>query len=618
MTADNWAAAIKRAGIPEHLRSGMRFGSADDESGVVVVVQNGYIRDQITTRLRAVRSYLPDPTVLISFEVGDGFPAPSLQGDSVPPDPPPAPAEVFEAIARALWSTRPRAVWEKEHTGAVDRTPAAVPSPEAIAEFMPDCPPEAIAEAADRLTRAIDVLRSEPHAWTWRLQLGDVVPFVFSGTRPMTATEADAFTEEIRPAVAYPLMLSAPVTIATGHAIWIEARELNTELRHPWAPIILAWQKRPRPWREVHALVLQPKKAKKARQHSGRAAVEVFNRQPGIASKVLYSPLSDASVSVVAIDGVPVVTPAPGARGSELRRLEPPPEDGRNGRLLQPAPRTLAREAVDPVLSVLAHLHLDADLRSPLRSDVAALVGLGCALMGDARFSLDDLGRFLTRQRGGRVKPETIARAQRAMQAGALFVYHGRKAFQMVRAYTDNGDHIIKRADWFDGGKGIGAWRVSGALCRSLWGGAKDGGLRRMVEGIEAALAWSAPDDRRRSRLPMLLTPAHDRKGGPGEDVLLSFEQCIYLSGEPAPTRANRDAVRRRWNGRVDNFIKAGYEVSHDGGPAPAGDTWEIVERKHGGIIVRASAAMCAAAGIALHVDRFEPVTLDRLLFRDR
>ena len=90
MTADNWAAAIKRAGIPEHLRSGMRFGSADDESGVVVVVKSGYIRDQITTRLRAVRPYLPDPTVLISFEVGDGFPAPSLQGDSVPPDPPPA------------------------------------------------------------------------------------------------------------------------------------------------------------------------------------------------------------------------------------------------------------------------------------------------------------------------------------------------------------------------------------------------------------------------------------------------------------------------------------------------------------------------------------------------
>ena len=115
MTADDWDAALDRAGIPDHLRSLMRFGSADDEAGVVVVVSNGFIRDQITERLRDVLPHLPDHNVRIRFEVGDGFQAPPLQGDDGPSDPPARPtsqptaeaadAATFRAAALDLGDT---------------------------------------------------------------------------------------------------------------------------------------------------------------------------------------------------------------------------------------------------------------------------------------------------------------------------------------------------------------------------------------------------------------------------------------------------------------------------------------------------------------------------------
>ena len=498
-------------------------------------------------------------------------------------------------------------VWAKDHNNA--ECPAAkVATPEVIAEWLPKCPPEAIAQTGDRLTRAVNLLHLEPHAWTWKLrqdEKGPAAPFAFFGTRLLTAAEVGIVRErfggmELRPELSYFVLIS------TGHReAWMQARELDPELPHPWAPIIRAWQSLPVPWRRTHALALVPKKQRERRG----AVVDRFVRMPGIATAALFSP-----VATVAVDGLPMATPAPGAGGRTLRRLSAPPEHNGEGRLLAPAPRTLAGEAVDPVLCVLANMHLpDADPRSPLRSDVAALVGLSCALMAPADFSVADVGRFLSRQ--DRVRPETIARAQRAVQVGALIVYHGSKAFQMVRAVTDHGHVVIMPSDWFNGGHGIGAWRLSGSLCRARWAGAKEGGLRRMVEGIEAALAWSPPEQRR-SRLPGCLTPF--RKGGPGEDVRINWQRGIYLAGEPAPAARDREAALRRWQRRVADLIEAGYQVSRDGGPSAAGDTWEIIKRTRepAGIIVRASATMCEAARIAQNVERFEPFTLARLLAR--
>ncbi len=366
--------------------------------------------------------------------------------------------------------------------------------------------------------------------------------------------------------------------------------------RAPLLALVDAWQRRaPVPVREAKAVAL--------RQHGA-----LFVRAPGIASAALLSPVAEAVVA----DGEPFASRAPaGARLFRRRALPAPAVEQRL--LLAPAPRTLDGAAVDPVLAVVSRGDWATDPRSPLRSDVADLVKLGCALARSVRLPVDDVARLLTR-RDGRVKPEARNRAERAVQAGSMIVFHGNQAFQMLRAMTERGEVLLYPPDWFGGGRGVGAWRLSGALWRTRWAGAKQGGQRRMAEGIEAALAWSPPAAGGGSRLPELLRP--ERPGGPGPDVTIDWRRVIYLSGEPGPADDDLDA-RRRYQRRVTDFKEAGYRA-RGRAPAPAADTWEIVDVKRGALIVRASARYCAAEAAAQLAGSFEAVPLDLLLHPGR
>ena len=309
------------------------------------------------------------------------------------------------------------------------------------------------------------------------------------------------------------------------------------------------------------------------------------------------------------MDGEPLASRAPA--GSKTFRRVRAPSTAAQGRLMDPAPRTLDGAAVDPVLSILSRGAWTADPRSPLRSDVHDLVKLGCALTRPVRLPVEDVARWVSRT-DGRIRPEVVARAEAAVQAGAMIVFHGTTALQMVRAMTEAGDVVIHPADWFAGGRGAGAWRLSGALWRSRWASAKQGGHRRMAEGVEAAIAWSAPGGR--SRIPELLRPI--RPGGPGPDVLVDWRRVIYLSGEPYPGDDDA-AAERRYRRRVADFMEAGYRA-RGAGAAEAGDTWEIVKVKRGALVIRASARYCAAVAASQEGKAFDAVPLARLLHPER
>ena len=380
------------------------------------------------------------------------------------------------------------------------------------------------------------------------------------------------------------------------HAMWLEARKHGLGLPHPLGPIVATWQgQATAPPSRTHAVVLP---------HAGAH----YTRTPGLMSAALLSP-----VEAVTVDDQPFGSRAP----TRLFKRLPAAlvEHEPLGLTLGSAgPRTLDGAAVDPVLKVLSRVPFDIDSRNPLRSDVLTLVRLGCAIKVGVRLPLDDVARVL-RGRDGRVRHSARRRAQDAVSAGSMKVWHEDQAFQVVRAYTGSGHVVILPAVWWQGGKGrAGAWRLSGALYRLQWAGAKQGGHRRMAEGIEAALSWTSPTGN--SRIPAAFEP--ECPGGPGPEYTIDWRHVMYLSGEPYP-KANDATARRTYRNRAAAFIEAGYVVPRRKGrpsmqAAPAGDTWEIVDQLPGRLIVRASARYCEAVKLSQRPANFKPVTLARLL----
>ena len=334
-------------------------------------------------------------------------------------------------------------------------------------------------------------------------------------------------------------------------------------------------------------------------------------RSPGLMAAAMLSPLE-----VVTMDGEPFGSAAP---VQMLRRAPPPPPPPKTYRQLElfPYPRTLAGAAVDPVLSVLSGIDwLQWDGRSSIRSDIMMLVRLGCAIVTPTKLPLDDWARVL-RGRDGRVQQAARTRAQNAITIGAMIVWHNGRAYQMVRATTEDGEVMILPSaggGWWNGGKGNSdAWRLSGGLWRRYWTGAKQGGQRRMAEGIEAALAWSPPSGTGKySRISRALRPEGDRPSNPGPEYFIDWRRSIYLSGEPYPAD-DCLSTNRLYQKRVAAFKHTGY-LAKGQRPAPAGDTWEITRIVRGGLYVRASARYVEAVHRSQRRQNFTQVSLDLLL----
>lgn len=486
-------------------------------------------------------------------------------------------ARTEDAILHALW----RLGWWVRY----GRLPTAeVPTSTGLASLLSELPPD-IREECEQLAALyvpsiwddnvpnVDLLERMPEWTLIRYELPDV---------PSLAWEASVrgWGPDVR------------FDLEQLHVWWIE----NPKEKHPAAPLIRWWIKvRPRPSRQVHAKVL--------RDEEGAC----WTRTPGLMSRALLAP-----VSAISVDGLPVGSAAPVRRQTRLRALPPPTAIDDKQLHLLPGPLRLRGTTVDPVIEVTAAVPW-ADDRSVLRSDVIVLVRLGCAIVSALKLPLDDLVRLL-RGQGGNVKQRVRSRALAALQAGAAFVLHGRFVYQMVRAYTEDGYVIILPADWFRGGRGqAGAWRLSGALWRKHWTGAKQGGMRRTAEGIEAGLAWTPPTGGRGelATVPVALIP--DTPGGAGPEVFIEWQRFLYLSGESWPA-SDDESARRLWRTRVERFVAEGYRVSFHSAEAEAGDTWEIMHIQRGGLHVRAGARFCRAVALSQLKENFELLSVSRLI----
>ena len=335
-----------------------------------------------------------------------------------------------------------------------------------------------------------------------------------------------------------------------------------------------------------------------------------YMRTPGLMSLAALTPME-----AVAVDGEPFGSVVP---VRILHRVPVPPLTSPDP---LPGPRTLDSVVADPVLSVLSGIDSDdwMDGRSPIRSDVLTLVRLGCAILKPVTMDVKGWARLLRGQHGI-VQHSARIRAEKALRAGAILVCLNDKRYQMIRSLTEGSAVTIQPSSfgggWWKGGRGAAdAWRLSGGLWRAHWTRAKEGGCRRMAEGIEAALAWTPPDRRRESRVPKGLRPVGDKKGKPGQEYFLGWQRVIYLSGEPWPGSADGNA-RRTYQRRVAAFKKADYlvPVKRSSAPAPAGDTWEILRIERGGIVVRATARYVGAVQLSQQPKNFTRITLDHLL----
>lgn len=383
-------------------------------------------------------------------------------------------------------------------------------------------------------------------------------------------------------------------TIVQVHAQW--KRNSGDAQQHPLEPLVAWWQEmQGSPPSKVPAVVLQ---------YEGHDHL----RTPGLMATAMLSP-----VIAVKVDGEPFGSTAP---VQVMRRLSAPPIASAWEQLeLLPGPRTLDDAAVDPVLATVSRIDC-ADRRSPLRSDVLMLVRLGCAILVPVELDIDGWARML-RGSPERVQREARLRAQNALTLGAVIVWQNHRPYQMVRAVTGLSGNVIVHpsagAGWWQGGRGVGdAWRLSGGLWRRRWTGAKQGGHRRMAEGIEAALAWTPPG-RAKSRISEALRPIDDQYGNPGHEYFIDWRRGLYLSGEPYPLDDDVESASRAYRKRVADFESAGYRAKGND-PAPAGDTWEITRRVKGGIFVRASARYIEAVRLSQHQQNFTHVTLDKLL----
>ena len=383
-------------------------------------------------------------------------------------------------------------------------------------------------------------------------------------------------------------------TIVQVHARWKRTTR-DARQQHPLEPLVAWWQEmQGSPPDQVPTVALI---------HDGQDHL----RTPGLMTIAMLSPMA-----AVEVDGEPFGSTAPVPM---MRRLPAPTVYSDSKQLiLLPGPRTLDDAAVDPVLATVSQIDC-TNRRSPLRSDVLLLVRLGCAILVSVDLDVDGWARVL-RGSLGRVQDAARLRAQKALTAGAVIVWHDNRPYQMVRAITGvNGNVIVHPsagAGWWQGGRGVvDTWRLSGGLWRRRWAAARQGGHRRMAEGIEAGLAWTPPG-RARSRISEALHPFDDRPGSPGHEYYIGWQRVLYLSGEPYPLD-NDGSAARVYRNRVADFEDAGYRAKGNA-PAPAGDTWEITHRAKGGIFVRASARYVEAVRLSQNQRNFTQVTLDKLL----
>lgn len=368
------------------------------------------------------------------------------------------------------------------------------------------------------------------------------------------------------------------------HGNW-QALDASDRPPHPLAPIVEAWQKRPKNKHQRSIKVTSPL----------RGDDRPLTRSPAI-----------GRIAALPMDGEPFATEFPEAPRLQYKAHRVAKPQNEEQMLLWPAPRTIDRTQIDPIIATLDGYAVDDEVhRRTIRSDVQRIALLAYALDGPLKAQDAELAQWLT---GTKPSQASIQRLWAALRFGDTthVVLSDERWFPLLRAEIDGqGQSYLSAPKWWTDSDGEKAWRLSGGLYRPPSRGRRGiagisyGAMHRTVDGLEAALTWGRASGKGRGgRIPDALKPV--KKGGPGPEVFFPRDIVLTVSGERLNTDTDT-AIGTRYNRTVQALTEAGYMIGDKGEAAHAGDTIEIVKRqrpskgKEAGLFVRATARFCEA-----------------------
>ena len=482
--------------------------------------------------------------------------------------------DILAALARLIWA----ADYDNAECPASE-----IPSEDAILEWLPGVPAEALAEAVGFMRAA---------GFVGKMPAEDVSHGSFGRAKqggPLVLTLW--WGEQDNPA-----MISHTEFFAL-HRIWQAESKPG---KHPLAAIVRAWQQRPRTGDKRRVDFVENKGLR-------------VSKTPALGNVAYQAPLDAGEVVTVEIDREPFVSPSP----VQMRSYRPQRTPGQ----LDAFPATIDQRATGGLLvEGIAALSLSDDERSTLRRDLRGFGEVVCALtgpiIGTAREIIEWAGWPGASSDGANV--DRLARLLDA--ARHLRVDLGdrlpRWLFDLNALDGTLGldtRYKIGAGPWWQGGAASGnanAWRLSGGLWRPIQGKTAPGsagigywGLPdRIIAGIEAALSWGAsPGKGRGGRIPEALRPV--RKGGPGPERIIPAWHVLRLAGENITEESYRakSKYRERYRNAIMTLEALGYVCTTPSQIAPAGSTIDIVKVVKGGngrqshLVVRASERFCAA-----------------------
>ena len=521
--------------------------------------------------------------------------------------------DIISDMARKLWS--------KDHPGR-PCPDGHIPTLADLAAWLPEFPEAAHLEAGERLAKLYGLTDGGRCRWkpgrtvmgkTWRstgrttyMPNGDMefenVEVPNAEGIPVGTIRVTLNAEE-RPG---PDGLGGGFmgTLEKVHKAWMATPDEHRP-KHPLAPLVKAWQERPR--------------------HPGKATVTTaagMTRRPELVSTLRRTTWADHySLETVPVDGEPMT-----ARMPDLVELFPEPKR-RLRRLYKPVESRLPLR-VDGVRELPRDLRLVAleGLPGVLAGDVLALACLAHGI--DRPMLIDERNgaALLARTRDGGFRSPKATDIKRFWQAAAdlraalMYDPHGSGRWAdlaKVEPVPNRRGIVIGRPTWMGFLKG-NRWTLTaegGRAGKARIVAGEGGAAGRLITGIEYRLAarWDgrpgiAPDLRPES------------KGGPGHPVFIPWRDAMNLMGDVwnRADGAADYAARFRWRRMVQSLLKAGYRIHNLRGEAKAGDSVEVLEVVKGGrsrpagLRVRASARFVEAARLSTLKDGrgFETVRL--------
>ena len=514
------------------------------------------------------------------------------------------PAAVVAAVARIEWFNA---------RDGTECPPEQIPTPADLAAWLPECPADAMSEAGDLLMATYHHPDNLTGAW-WNATYYRDTPGPPRDLQPDPADLQPAAwlaARDIQPGMAAyrdgdQWKGAYVVGLAAVHGEWLRAEPCP---RHPLAPLVDAWQRRP------------PDLAG-ATVSATRDGTNMTRRVQAVSAVRRVGWTLDAEVAGAIVDGEPMAAALPDPSDVFPVRVRRPRRRFRPGEQrtlpLPPAPR------LQPDLRLLALHDVSADPESNpvLSGDVLALLTLAHVADRPLILTERDGAALLARDRQGGPRPvqrqHDVPRFWHAAAAlrGLLLFDPAGTGRWVPLAHVDVPsvrpvDRVtIGPPEWAQGA-GRGKWTLTAegsaaALARVTAG--KQGLAGRVVTGLEYRLAagWSG---RPNTVAPDLRPASARRKGGPGAPVFVPWREVLRFAGDwwdETDPSADKAALLR-FNRALDTLRRRGYFAPYPGarGEAPAGDSVEIIERvrgarnRPGGLWVRASARFVEAARLA-------------------